>query len=116
MTPITSSFSETISLAVSSLLVLGIVTVVTLGRKLLMLPKEMVIVKAALFRLLRSNRLQGIAISKIAEVQKEGTANGKTDEAVKAVAEDQVRIDTFLIKAALGKTDVLDDVIKEEET
>jgi hypothetical protein len=106
---------ETIGQILSGLTVIGIATLIAFGRKIVGLPKEMIIVKAALFRLLRSNKLQGIAIAKIAEVQKEGTANGKTDEAVRAVTIDQVSTEAFLTKAAFAKPEKLEDLLEKEE-
>jgi hypothetical protein len=105
------SLFQTIGLIVSSLTVAGIVALIAVGRRILGLPKEMLIVKAALFRLLRSNKLQGVALAKIAECQKSGTNNGGTDIAVSAVSRDQTEIDNFLAKAALGN---VDDLFNEE--
>lgn len=112
MTGIVSTTAETIGLIISSLTVAGIITLIAFGRKIVGLPKEMLVIRAALFRLLRSNKLQGVALAKIAECQKEGVNNGKTDIAVAAVTDDQKKIDEFLTKAALGK---VDDLLKEED-
>lgn len=113
-TTILVSTAETIGLIISGLSVTGIIALIAFGRKILALPKEMMIVKAALFRLLRSNKIQGVALSTIAECQKAQKCNGDTDIAVKAVKEDQKKIDEFLLTAALGKVNPI-DIIKEEE-
>jgi hypothetical protein len=105
--------SETISLIVSGVTVAGIVALIAFARKILSLPKEMIVVKAALFRLLRSNKFQGIALEKIATCQKEGCSNGELEGAVKAVTKDRDKIDKFLTAAAFGKVDP--QVIKEED-
>ena len=100
---------ETISTIISSLTVVGIIALLAFGKKIVGLPKEMLIVKAALFRLLRSNKIQGVALATIAECQKEGKCNGKTEIAIKAVETDQQKIDAFLAKAALGKPEALQE-------
>jgi hypothetical protein len=88
---------------IAGLAVIGIVAILALGKRIIALPKEMLIVKAALFRLLRSNKLQGVALEKIAICQKKGCANGETEDAVKAVVKDQGKIESFLMSAALNK-------------
>jgi hypothetical protein len=106
---------QTISDILSALTVLGIIALLTFVRQIVGLPKEMLIVKAALFRLLRSNKKQGLALAKIAECQKKGTANGDTDIAVAAVTEDQDQIDKFLVRAAFANSKNLEDLMKEDE-
>ncbi len=101
--------AETIGLIISGVSVTGILALMAFARKILALPKEMMVVKAALFRLLRSNKKQGTALIIIAECQKSGKCNGDTDIAVKAVKKDQESIDTFLTNAALGKVDLKED-------
>jgi hypothetical protein len=107
-----TSLHETVSLVISTVTAAGIVALIAFGRKIIGLPREMLIVKAALFRLLRSNKLQGVALTKIAECQKEGTKNGKCDEAASAVSEDQEKTDRFLTAAALGKFDTVEEELK----
>ena len=115
MESVTSTFIQILSLVASSIIVIVLTALFVFSRKLIGLPKEMIIVKAALFRALRSNKSQGMAIKNIALAMKEGTANGRCDEAVRVVTEDEDRTDRFLLKAAMGHTDVLDDVMKESE-
>ena len=79
------------------------------------LPREMIVVKAALFRLLRSNKLKGTALQKMALAIKQGSTNGEADDAIKAVVTDQNRTDAFFQKVALVHPDNLEDLLKEEE-
>lgn len=66
------------------------------------LVKELRIQKAAVFRLLKSNRTQGQALVAIASCQREGKCNGVTDEAITAVTKDQDSIAEWVRKAAMG--------------
>ncbi len=106
------SLKETINIVITSLTAAGIIALIAFGRKIVGLPKEMIIVKAALFRLLRSNKLQGTALSNLAKCQEEGTRDGKAQEAVRAVEEDQQKTDSFLTKAALGKIEEVAEELK----
>ena len=84
-------------------------------RTLLPIPRQMIIVQAALFRLLRSNKLQGTALQKTALAVKNGCTNGESDEAVKAVITDQDRTDMFFKKLSVLKPRNLEELLKEEE-
>lgn len=106
------SLRDTIGLIVSSLTAAGIIALIAFGRRIIGLPKEMIIVKAALFRLLRSNKTQGIALTTIAACQKDQRCDGNTDKAIEAVKADQERTDAFLTKAALGKVEDVEDELK----
>ena len=106
---------ETIGTIISGLTVIGIIALLAFGRRIVGLPKEMIVVKAALFRQLRSNKLQGVALAKIATAVKLGSANGECDDAIKAVKTDQQKTDEFLAKAALLHSGSITDLLKEEE-
>jgi hypothetical protein len=79
------------------------------------LPRQMIVVQAALFRLLRSNKLQGTALQKTALAMKTGCTNGETDDAVKAVIVDQNLTDEFFRKLAILKPKNLEELLKEKE-
>jgi hypothetical protein len=83
-----------------------------LMRKLGDLLRQFTIMKALQFRQLRSNKLQGVALEKIAICQKKGCSNGETDIAVKAVKEDQEKTDALLAAAALGDITKITEEIK----
>lgn len=70
------------------------------------LTKELRITKAAVFRLLKSNRTQGKALEAIAECQKNGRCNGETDSAIDAVRRDRTAIADWLRAALLGQVPV----------
>jgi hypothetical protein len=100
---------------IGGLILVGVTTLIVFGRQIVGLPREMIVVKAALFRLLRSNKLQGTALQKMALAIKQGSTNGEADDAVKAVVTDQNRTDAFFQKVALVHPDNLEDLLKEEE-
>ena len=100
---------------IGGLILVGVTTLIVFGRQIVGLPREMIVVKAALFRLLRSNKLQGTALQKMALAIKKGSTNGEADDAVKAVVTDQNRTDAFFQKVALVHPDNLEDLLKEEE-
>ena len=100
---------------IGGLILAGIVAMIALGRQFIGLPRQVVIILAALFRLLRSNKLQGIALEKVAECQKKGCADGDTDIAVKAVVTDRAKTDAFFQRIALTPQDKLEDLLKEDE-
>jgi len=100
---------------IGGLILAGITTLIVFGRQIVGLPREMIVVKAALFRLLRSNKLQGTALQKMALAIKQGSTNGESDDAIKAVAIDQSKTDAFFQKVALVRPDNLEDLLKEEE-
>jgi hypothetical protein len=83
-----------------------------LVQKLSALMKQFTVMKALLFRQLRSNKLQGVALEKIAICQKQGCSNGETETAVKAVKEDQEKTDALLAAAALGDINKVAEEIK----
>ena len=100
---------------IGGLILVGVTTLIVFGRQIVGLPREMIVVKAALFRLLRSNKLKGTALQKMALAIKQGSTNGEADDAVKAVVTDQNRTDAFFQKVALVHPDNLEDLLKEEE-
>jgi hypothetical protein len=106
---------DALSYVLGSLLLAGIMTLIVLGRSLIQLPRQMIIITAALFRLLRSNKLQGIALEKVAHCQKDGCLNGETEEAVKAVKKDRDKTDEFFRRIALTPQEKLEDLLKEDE-
>lgn len=106
------SLANILELAISSLIVVGITTSLVVLRKVMALPRDMVIIKAAVFRLLRSNKVQGVALTTIAECQKAGKCNGDTGIAVEAVKRDQEATDIFLTAAALGETGKIEEELK----
>jgi len=108
-----STFAETISLVISGLMVAGIIALIAFGRKLIALPQQMILVMAALFRMLKSNRLSGVAIKKIAAAMKSGGVNGETDDAVKAIETDQEKMDLFFKLAAFTKPKDLEKLLKD---
>jgi hypothetical protein len=73
------------------------------------LTRELRITKAAVFRLLKSNRTQGKALEVIAECQRVGKCNGSTDEAIAAVKRDRTSIYNWLNSAAMGQVPVDDN-------
>ena len=73
------------------------------------IPREIVLLKAAVFRLLRSNKVQGTGIITIAKNQQSGTTNGTTETTITAVELDQKKIDLYLQYAALGKVFIEED-------
>jgi|GEM_PF-2834959 hypothetical protein len=103
------STAEIAGLIISGLVVTAILALIAFMRKIFLLPKEMAVVKAAMFRLLRSNKKQGIALITIAECQKTQKCNGSTDQAISAVKDDQDKIDRFLTSASLGIVEVEKD-------
>lgn len=103
---------NTAELIISGAVLLVLPVIAISFRKIVFLPREMQIVKAALFRILRSNKIQGVALTTIAKCQKDQACDGNTDEAIAAVKTDQDKIDDFLRAAALGKVDPLDEVLK----
>ena len=105
--------TEILTLIISSLAAAGILALLAYGRKILTLPKEMLIVKAALFRVLRSNKTQGIALATIAQCQRDKKCNGDTEMAIARVRRDQEKIDEFL-KAALFDESKIEIVEKED--
>jgi hypothetical protein len=110
-----ADWHEIISIVISSLAVVGITALMAFGRKFLDVPKQVIIITAALYRILRSNKYQGVALQKIAVALKNGSTNGEADEAVKAVLTDQERTDEFLRRAALARPDNLADLFKEDD-
>ena len=106
---------EAITYVIGALMLAGITGIVLFLRAFAALPRQMIVVQAALFRLLRSNKFQGVALQKIATCQKNGCTNGETDDAVRAVLTDQEKTDTFLRKAALTKIEHINDLLKEDE-
>ena len=100
---------------IGGLILVGVTTLIVFGRQIVGLPREMIVVKAALFRLLRSNKLKGTALQKMALAIKQGSTNGEADDAIKAVVTDQNRTDAFFQKVALVHPDNLEDLLKEEE-
>ena len=106
---------EVLTNIIGGLILAGIIALIVFGRQFIGLPRQIVIILAALFRLLRSNKLQGIALEKVAECQKKGCANGETETAVKAVKTDRDRTDEFFRRIALTPQDKLEDLLKEDE-
>jgi hypothetical protein len=106
---------DAITYVIGALMLAGITGIVLFLRAFAALPRQMIVVQAALFRLLRSNKFQGIALQKIAECQKKGCTNGATEDAVKAVLTDQEKTDNFLRKVALAKPEHLVDLLKEDD-
>jgi hypothetical protein len=105
---------DVVSYVIGALILSGIMALILFGRKFADLPKQMIVVTAALFRVLRSNKSQGVALQKIAIALKTGCTNGECDEAVKVVVADQNKTDEFLQKAALAKPETLADLLKED--
>lgn len=79
------------------------------------LTKDLRIVKAAVFRLLRSNRVQGKALESIAECQKEGKCNGSTDAAISAVRKDRSGIANWLRAVLMGQQPPEEDEDESED-
>ena len=93
----------------------GVTALIMFLRTFMALPRQMIVVQAALFRLLRSNKLQGTALQKTAVALRSGCINGETDEAVKAVLTDQNRTDEFFRKLAVLKPKNLEELLEEKE-
>jgi hypothetical protein len=106
---------DAITYVIGALMLAGITGIVLFLRAFAALPTQMIVVQAALFRLLRSNKLQGVALQKIAECQKKGCTNGATEDAVRAVGEDQNRTDEFFRKLAVLKPKNLEELLREKE-
>jgi threonine synthase len=104
--------SEIVGLIISGLAVAGVTAILVFFRKLIALPKQMIIVQAALFRVLRSNKVQGTALTTIARCQKEQKCNGDTENAIDAVRIDQEKTDAFLAVAALGNIEQVKEELK----
>ena len=99
---------------IGGLILSGVTTMILFLRRFTDLPRQSIIITAALYRILWSNKYQGVALQKIAVAIKTGKCNGEADEAVKAVLTDQERTDEFLRKAALARPDNLADLFKED--
>jgi hypothetical protein len=106
---------DIVSYVVGCLILAGITAIIMFIRKFSELPKQMIVVTAALFRVLRSNKYQGVALQKIAMALKNGCTNGEAEDATKAVITDQEKTDTFLRRAALARPENLADLLKEQE-
>jgi uncharacterized membrane protein len=106
---------DVISSVVAGLILVGITALIVFGRRLVQIPRQMIIITAALFRLLRSNKLQGTALQKLAIAVKSRGANGTTDDAIDAVALDQNKTDEFFRKVALTSQEHLEELLKEDE-
>ena len=98
-----SATFETIALSVSAISVVGILAILALGRKIIALPKDMIVVKAAVFRLLRSNQIQSDALVATMHCQVSGDCNGEIGESIEKVKKDQKKITNFLTGVAMGK-------------
>ena len=106
---------EVLSYVIGGLILVGITTLIMFVRNLTGMPRQMIIVMASLFRLLRSNKLQGIALQKMATAIKNGSTNGEADEAIKAVDLDQRKTTEFFQRVALTTQSKLEDLLKEDE-
>ncbi len=100
---------------IGGLVLTGITSLFLFGRRFLDLPRQSLVITAALFRVLRSNKSQGIALEKIAGALKTGCKNGECDEAIKAVEIDQKKTDEFLQRAAFANPKSLSELLKEDE-
>ena len=108
-------WKDVLSYVIGCLILAGITVLIAVGRKLGQVPRQMIVITAALFRLLRSNKLQGTALQKLALAIKTGCTNGESDAAVAAVELDQTRTDEFFKRVALTSQERLEELLKEEE-
>jgi hypothetical protein len=108
-------WKDALSYIIGTLILAGITTLLIFGKQLAGIPRQMIIITAALFRLLRSNKLQGVALEKVAECQEKGVTNGATKIAVAAVVKDREKTDEFFRRIALTPQEKLEDLLKEDE-
>ena len=108
-------WKDVLSYVIGALILAGITAVLVFGRKLVQVPRQMIIITASLFRLLRSNKLQGTALQKLAMAIKTGCTNGESDAAVEAVQFDQKKTDEFFKRIALTPQEKLEDLLEEDE-
>jgi hypothetical protein len=106
---------DVLTYVIGGLLLMGVTALLMVGKNLAHVPQQMVVNQAALFRLLRSNKLQGTALQKIAVALKSGCTNGEADDAVRAVGMDQSKTDEFFKRIALTPKAKLEELLKEDE-
>jgi hypothetical protein len=92
------NFSDILTAVVGTLIVSGLTATIVSLRKVARIPKDIHIIKAAMFRLLNANKVQGDAL--IVTMTK--VANGDGISAAQAVKKEQENIDNFLRRASLG--------------